>query len=68
MLGSGGCRKSFSTNCVRKGHMVKCRIHPTIYSLPGYDCETCPEAAKAKARDTKNAKEEVAKKVSGSKK
>ncbi len=54
-MSSGGCRKSFSTNCVRKGHMIECSVHRGVYFLPGNSCATCVAVAEAEARAAKKA-------------
>ena len=38
---SAGCKQTFCTSCVNKGHMLPCRRHPDIYRLPGHDCQQC---------------------------
>lgn len=37
--------------------MVPCRIHPTIYSIPGKECHTCTVEAEAEARNNKETDE-----------
>lgn len=56
-MSSGGCGKSFSSKCVKNGHMIECSVHPGEYSLPGNSCATCVAVAEAAARAAKKAAE-----------
>ncbi|KAL8883484.1 MAG: hypothetical protein Q9205_007317 [Flavoplaca limonia] len=51
------CNKAFNHICKEKNHMVPCRIHPEVYSIPGTPCKTCMVEAEAEARNIKETEE-----------
>ncbi|KAI1202508.1 hypothetical protein F5X97DRAFT_319192 [Nemania serpens] len=52
----GGCYKTFKSRCVKQEHMIECRIHPGIYSLPGNTCATCIKVERAAEKRQKDEK------------
>ncbi|KAL8777739.1 MAG: hypothetical protein Q9213_007731 [Squamulea squamosa] len=53
------CGKTFTHVCRDKKHMVPCKLHKTIYTIPGKPCRTCIEEDEAKARNAAKATKDI---------
>ncbi|MCJ1357647.1 MAG: hypothetical protein MMC33_007643 [Icmadophila ericetorum] len=52
------CTKIFGPACIKKGHMIKCPLHPNVeWFVPKDECPDCKRQRQAKEKAEKERKE-----------